>query len=31
MTADELDREYARQLTAMAAARIPHENRGTCG
>ena len=26
MTADELDREYARQLTAMAAARIEHEN-----
>ena len=26
MTADELDREYARQLTAMAAARVEHEN-----
>ena len=26
MTADELDREHARQLTAMAAARIPHVN-----
>ena len=25
MTADELDREYARQLTAMAAARVEHE------
>ena len=26
MTADELDREYARQLTAIAAARVEHEN-----
>ena len=31
MTADELDREYARQLTAMAAACVEHETRGTCG
>ena len=31
MTADELDREYARQLTAMAAAAWSTKTRGTCG